>query len=78
MILQEVCYQIQPLQLYLMLNKIIMNPVYKNIRRSKRTIFLLIGIISSQVLFAQKASRKVINFNHGWEMYCVKIQTVKM
>ncbi|MEO9021472.1 MAG: glycoside hydrolase family 2 TIM barrel-domain containing protein [Ginsengibacter sp.] len=47
-----------------------MNPVCIHIRLPKSTLLLLIRIVSSQILFAQNSSREVINFDHGWEMYC--------
>lgn len=33
--------------------------------------FLLLFQLIFQVAFAQKASRKVFDFDHGWEMYCI-------
>ncbi|HEY5391972.1 MAG TPA: hypothetical protein VIJ57_07650, partial [Hanamia sp.] len=52
-----------------------MNPANKHTRYYKTTLLLLIGIISSQILFAQNSSRKVINFDHSWEMYCINDTT---
>ncbi len=52
-----------------------MNTVYKQSRLYKSTSLLLIGIISSQILFAQSSSRKVFNFDHGWEIYCLNDTT---
>jgi len=52
-----------------------MNHAYKHIRFHKTILLLLIGIIISQILFAQNSPRKVINFDHGWEMYCLNDTT---
>lgn len=37
----------------------------------KLSILLLASLLSSQIVFSQNSPRKILDFDHGWEMYCM-------
>ncbi len=37
----------------------------------KLLILLFASLLSSQIVFSQNSPRKILDFDHGWEMYCM-------